>query len=269
MKTILLPIHADDAFESRMQVALDLARTFDGHLNCLQITPLTAYVATDSFGGVYVLNDVIDAVQKHEDELRERTEARLARENVPWSYEHLDGDPATTIVARSRLADIVVVSRALREPKPGEPQPLAADVAIHARTPVLAVPAGMKGFIPSGTALVAWNGSPEAAYALKCSLPLLKLASEIHVVTIAEAFGDLIPAREAGEYLSRHGLKAEIHDVDRDESVGETLLAALEEIGGDYVIMGAYGHSRARELVFGGVTRRMLKDCPVPLVLAH
>ena len=270
MKTILLPIHDDDGAEARFQVALDLARAHRAHLNCLQVTPLTAYVASDSFGGVFVMPDLIDAISAQEAKLRSSTEARLAREDVSWSYEHGDGDPAATIVDRSSLADLIVLSPALREPRPTDPLPLAGDVAIHARTPVCVVPASAKGFDAAGTAFVAWNGSAEAANALKAALPLLRLASSVVIATVAEPSDDMLPPLEASEYLSRHGVKSELVTVDRGRgSIADALLAARDRAGAAYVVMGAYGHSRMREFVLGGVTREMLRGSPTPLLLAH
>lgn len=270
MKTILLHIHDDTAGEARLQAALDLARAHYGHLICVQVTPMTAYVATTEFGGVFVLNDVVDAVRKMEDRLRAETEARLARENISWSYEHYDGEPAATLVARAGLADVVVLSRCLRQPDIGAPEPLAGDVAVHASTPVLAVPPDSNGFDARGRALVAWNGSTEAANALKGALPMLRQASAINIVTLTQDRDRFFPAIDACEYLSRHGLKSELHEVARDgRATGEALIQALAGIGGDYVVMGAYGHSRAREFLLGGVTRHMLAHCPVPMLLAH
>lgn len=270
MKTILLPIHEDDGAEARLQVALDLARAHGAHLHCLHVTPFTAYVAADSFGGVFVLPDLVDAVNEQATRLRSETEARLAREDVPWSYEHGDGDPAATIVDRSSLADLIVLSPARREPRPSDPLPIAGDVAIHARTPVLVVPAAAKGFDVAGKAFVAWNGSPEAAHALKAALPLLRLASAVVIATVEEPSDDTLPPLDACEYLSRHGVKAEVLAVKRGSgSIADTLLAARDRVGAGYVVMGAYGHSRMRELVLGGVTREMLRGAPTPLFLAH
>lgn len=270
MKTILLHIHDDNASEARMQAALDLARAHGGHLMCVQVTPMTAYVTTTDFGGVFVFNDVVEAVAQMEQKLRADTEGRLSRENVSWSYEHYDGDPATTLVARSSLADVVVLTGRVRQPKTNEPEPLAGDVAVHASTPVLAVPAKLNGFDACGRALVAWNGSTEAANALKAAVPMLKQASATNIVSVTDDARDSFPATEACTYLSRHGVKAELHEVASDGvSTGERLLQALRAIGGDYVVMGAYGHSRAREFLLGGVTRHMLRACPVPMLIAH
>jgi nucleotide-binding universal stress UspA family protein len=270
MTNILLHIHDDDAAQARMQAALDLARALNGHLSCLHVTPFNNYIASDVFGGVYVLPDVMAAVAKHSEKMRADIQAQLSREDVAWSYEGCDGDPAAALVDRARLADFVVLSRATRDPAPNEPLPLAGDVAVHTRALVLAVPPAPVGFDACGAAFIAWNGSIEAANALKASLPMLKLASAINIVTVVEDATSEFPATDGAEYLSRHGLKAAVHSVDRNNrSAGEALLGALADIGGAYVVMGAYGHSRARELLLGGVTRHMLKNCPVPLLLAH
>lgn len=270
MKTILLPIHADDGAEARLQVALDLARAHGAHLACLQVTPLNAYVALDAFGGAYVLPDLVDVVNKQEAELRATTEARLAREDVSWSYEHGDGDPAATIVDRSSLADLIILSPALREPRPTDPLPLAGDVAIHARTPVCVVPTAARSFDVGGKAFVAWNGSAEAAAALKAALPMLRLAGSVVIATVAEPSEDMLPPLEACEYLSRHGVKAELLAIERGRgSIADALLAARERVAASYVVMGAYGHSRMREFVLGGATREMLRGSPTPLFLAH
>ena len=270
MKTILLYVHDDAGAEARLQAALDLARAHDGHIACLQVTPLTAYVASDFVAGAYVVLDLLEAVNEQTRKVRADLEARLAREGVSWNFEHADGQPASTIVARASLADLVVLSRSVRTPRSNEPEPLAGDVAVHARTPVLAVPPGVKGLDACGSAVVAWNGSVEAANALKAALPMLRQAAAINVVTVGEEDDGAFPATDACEYLARHGPKSELHEVVRHgRPIGDCLLDTLGAIGGDYLVMGAYGHSRAREFVLGGVTRRMLADCPVPLLLTH
>lgn len=270
MKTIMLPIHEDDDAEARMRAALDLARAHGAHLRCLQVTPFNAYIASDAFGGVFVLPGLIDAVNREMERLRADTEARLVREDISWSYEHCEGDPAAAIVDRSPLADLIILSPALRQAHPGDALPLAGDVAIHARTPVLTVPPSVTGFDVATRALVAWNGSPEAASALKAALPMLRLASAVVIATVAEADRDSSPPVDACEYLSRHGLKAETEAVAPGRgTIADALLAARDHCDAGYVVMGAYGHTRLREFILGGTTRQMLRDCPVPILMAH
>jgi nucleotide-binding universal stress UspA family protein len=98
---------------------------------------------------------------------------------------------------------------------------------------------------------------------------MLEGASAIDVVTISER-EPAFPAVDACEYLSRHSLKSEIYPLELDQrTVGDLLLEAVEELESAYVVMGAYGHSRAREFLLGGATRQMLTDSPVPLLMTH
>lgn len=270
MKTILLPINDDQGAGARMQVALDLARAFGAHLTCLQPTPMSEFVVASDYGGVIVLEDMVQAVEAREARLRAETEARLASEDVAWDYAHVDGNVARTIIDRSQLADVVVVSPHSKEAGPHDPLPLAGDVAVHSRAAILTVPRDIRQFPIEGRALVAWNGSAEAAYALKRALPLLRLAASVTMVTVAEPDATDCPGIEAHEYLARQGVNADLCNVEMAPGgIADAILAARALVGADHIVMGAYGHSRFRELVLGGVTRQMLRDCPVPILLAH
>lgn len=253
-----------------MQVALDLARAHGGHLECLQVVPLAAVQTTGMYGSYFLTPDLIENLERRQTDLRAAVEAHLAHEDVSWSYTRLDGDPARAIIKYSRLTDIVVLSRLVSERGFHGPLPLAGDVAMHAAVPVLAVPPGDFAFAADGAALVTWNGSAESASALHAALPMLRLASAIHLVTIGEANAPEFPATDACRFLSRHGIAAELRAFPRGErEIGHAILDALGEVGAAYVVMGAYGHSRAREFLLGGATRHLLAHCPVPLVLAH
>lgn len=267
MKNLLLYTNEDQGFESRLQAALDVARLFEGHLGCLQVTPFDAFILDDPFGGVYALPTLIEAVREAEEAHRGRIETRLAGEGVSWDWQRLDGMPAAHVADRSGLADLVVLSL----PGEGAAGALAmiGDVALHVRAPVLAVPAESQGLDCLGPAMVAWNGSPEAAHALRLTLPMLARAAQVHVVSINEGEAGF-PATDASEYLSRHGVRSELHEWPRaDRSVAEVLLDAARVLKAGYVAMGAYGHSRLRETVLGGTTRDMLRSGEVPLLLAH
>jgi nucleotide-binding universal stress UspA family protein len=163
-------------------------------------------------------------------------------------------------IKAARLADLVIVSRA---------SGLAGDLALSSRTPVLAL--GEKAILPTplGVACVAWDGGDEAACALRHAVPLLVDCEKVQVVTVAEKPGGF-PPTEALRYLSRHGVKAELNELPRRGSTEETLAVAVGQAGADVLVMGAYGKSRMREYLFGGVTRYFLdrQDGPA-LLLAH
>ena len=270
MKSVLLHINRDSGQESRLQATLDLVRAQEGHLTCLQVTPIQQYVAMDPFGGSFVLPANLNELRAEEAEERAAMEERLENEGVPWDWQHYNGDLVQTLLSASRLADVTVLTRTMAAPKePGSPLPIAADVAVHARGPVLAVPPDLKSFDCCGRAVIAWNGSYEAAHALRSAVTLLQQAQEVNIVAVEEDDSGF-PAVDASAYLSRHEIASELHQWTRGErTVEETLGKAVKELNGSYLVMGAYGRSRLRETLFGGVTKHLMAECDVPLLLAH
>jgi len=277
MKCVLLYANPDAALDSRMQAALDVVRLHGGHLTCLQVTPYDAFIMGDPFGGVYALPTVIEQVQKTAGEHRTRTEERLGGEGVAWDWQRFDGAPAQLIVDRARLSDLIVLSLPGGEGGAEAPRAIAADVLVHARAPVLAVPQGSRGpstalgtgFDGAAAALVAWDGSLEASHALRLTLPMLEHAAATNVVTVTDGHTEF-PATDACAYLARHGIEAELHEWPRQgRSTAAALLDAAASLGAGYVVMGAYGHTRLREAVLGGATRDMLHQSQLPLLMAH
>jgi nucleotide-binding universal stress UspA family protein len=117
--------------------------------------------------------------------------------------------------------------------------------------------------------MVAWDGSAESAHALRAAVPLLARASAVSLVTITEKEARF-PATDALRYLSRHGIHADYAERPRGAlTVEEALDQSADSLGADFVVMGAYGHSRVRETLFGGVTRYMIDGARRPLLLMH
>ncbi len=272
MKSVLLYANKDVGLESRLQAALDVTRLFDGHLTCLQVTPYDSFIMGDPFGGVYALPTVIEQVQKIAGGHRDQIEAQLSGEGVAWDWLSFDGAPGQIIADRARLCDLIVLSRPDKEGPQGlaqAAQSIAADVLVHARSPVLAVPHASRGFDGLGAAVVAWDGSLEASHALRLTLPMLLRASAVHVVTVTQGHHEF-PATDAARYLARHGIEPELHEWPAEgRSIGAALNAAAEALSAAYLVMGAYGHTRLREAVLGGATRDMLHEGKVPLLMAH
>ena len=269
MKSILLHVNDDPGQESRLLATLALVRQHGARLTCVQVTPISDYVVTDPFGGMYQVQTLLEQLANRAVEARSHIEARLANEGFEWDWSVYDGDVAGTIVQRSQLSDLVVVSQAdnARGHRP-RPQLLVADIALHVRTPVLAVPIAAPAFNPGGLAMIAWNGSPEAGHAVRAALPMLKMASRVQVVTFDE--NEETSKDDVQQYLAAHGIATEcaIQHLD-GKSVGEALCLAATTRDAAFVVMGAYGHSRLREAVLGGVSRHMMAQSTVPLLLAH
>ncbi|MBL0924634.1 MAG: universal stress protein [Sphingomonadaceae bacterium] len=270
MKSLLLHVQDDPGMEARLQAALAIARATSGHLSCLHVTPISLYIASDGITGAYMMPNFSKTLDEMEKKMRARIEAHLKTEDVSWDYEHVEGDAAQEIVARSSLADLIVLGRYHHRETRYTPITLIGDVLQSARAPLLVQPQDLMTFDIFGPAVVGWNGSFEAANALRAALPLLQMASAVHIVTVEEPKPLLLPSLAASTYLSRHGVTSELHARPvSGKPVEEAIRETAGVVGAGYIVMGGYGHSRAREFLFGGVTRTLLKECPIPLVMGH
>ena len=267
MRSILVHADTGTATGTRLQTALDIARRMQAHLTVHINTPLAHFVAMDPFGGVYPLQDMMIRAQEAETALVTRLTAQLSGEDVPFNIITTSGEPIDEIVRAARLADLVVVPLDARESTSRSAAETVGGVAIAVGSIVLALPVDLT-FTLAGRAMIAWNGSHEGANALRRAIPLLALASEVHVITIGHDKAKL-PAADALEYLSRHDIHAALDERKLDGSIEETIQLSAVGIRADWVVMGAYGHSRMREMVFGGVTRYLLDNAKFPLLLAH
>ena len=133
---------------------------------------------------------------------------------------------------------------------------------------MLAVPKGAPLLAFDKPVVVAWDGGHESAAALRASIPLLRLAGAVHLLTVREKSDDY-PAADAASYLSRHGIHAECHEAEPKGSISATIEAFASEIGAGLIVMGLFGKSRLRELLLGGVSRALLDRSRLPLLLAH
>lgn len=272
MKTILLHVQDDKSLESRLETALSLARACEAHLSCLHVTPIEAYVAFDSFGGVFVMNDVIKKLDEEEQALRSKVEEELRNEDVTWDYEQVTGNIPSQIVSHAALADLVVTGREPhRADFAGPAIGIMGELLYRARTPLFIPCESNSSPDPTGVALIAWNGTFEAANAVRSSIGLLKLASDVRVLQVEEEKDQAFPGTRLLEYLSRHGIHAELtRATQKDEQpIAANLMGYANAVNAAYMVMGGYSHSRIGQFVFGGVTRTLLSGSTVPLLIAH
>ncbi|WP_338240684.1 universal stress protein [Aurantiacibacter hainanensis] len=271
MRSILVHASDDACFEARLQAALDLARVFDGHLTIMQTIAYDLVVPTDPYGLSAV--DVSKATMAKAEEFRGRFERRLAQEDVRWDWHAESGYEGQSLIRRAALNDLAIVggSSAAKDGRRGAS--LAGMLAIHCRTPIMVVPEGSKGFATGEPAVLCWNGSLEAARAMRAAVPLLQKSGTVHVLTVGEISDEVeeaLPATAAAEYLERHGVECEIVELPGGKgSVPETLRKAAEMRSAGFMVMGAYGQSRLVETLFGGVTRSVLSEPPMPVLMAH
>ncbi|WP_404712573.1 universal stress protein [Sphingomonas sp. MMS24-J13] len=267
MKNILVLMHDDRGQEARLQAALDVTRAVEGHLTCLDVT-VTPVIIGDYYTGVGEAM-LLEDERKREAANHTIVERRLAGEQISWDWKEATGPIAPCLQDASALTDLIIVNRALDDFPLPDMRTVAGDVVVKSGKPVLVVPEASRGLDLCGLALVCWDGSPNAAAALRAAAPLLELAETVILLEVADGSVQS-PAEEAAAYLSRHGVKPGI--IRRNTLTGKPADIILDEIRrthADYVVMGGFGHARFAEALFGGVTRRMLSESPVPVLLAH
>lgn len=270
MKTLTLHVAHDEGFEGRMEAALDIARRFSSHLTLVQPALTQEFVAFDMAGGAHFVAQAFEAAESARAKLKTKVEAELDHEGVSWSWQVIDGSSRAAILAEgARLSDLAILS--LDPDRRGASQPgrsLAGDIAITSRTPILAVPTGHTGF-GFNRAVIAYDGGPEASFALRCAVPLLAACNDVVLAQISDD-KDAYPQTDAADYLARQAVKVRVEEITTaGRSVEEQLIGAAAQFGADFLVMGAYGHSRWREALFGGVTHFVLAETTVPVLLAH
>lgn len=192
---------------------------------------------------------------------------------VQW-HELGDEPPIPGFVRHALHADLLVLGQHDRDDADAfdVPSDFVQSVLMDSGRPALVVPRSQppqfEGF---GVVLVAWQASREAARALDAALPLLQQAREVHLVTWSDD-DTALPRQqqEVADYLALHGVHGvQYHLGPLPPDTGAALLSLCEGLGADLLVMGCYGHSRARELVLGGTSRTVLRDARLPVLMAH
>jgi nucleotide-binding universal stress UspA family protein len=178
-------------------------------------------------------------------------------------------DPTAYLAGQARAADVVVVGRwGDPDPAPGALGVLPGPFVVEAGRPVLVAPPGIET-LRLGRIAVAWKDTMEARRAVLHALPFLERSDRVLVVA-AGAHADTEGMDDVAAFLSRHGLAVTTHRADcEDAGAGGAILDFVSREDADLLVMGAYGRSRLREWMFGGVTRDVLRNTPVCCLMSN
>ncbi|WP_207460037.1 universal stress protein [Azospirillum sp. SYSU D00513] len=180
---------------------------------------------------------------------------------------------ADTLALHARYADLLVLGQPPVDEMVAVSQSVVEEVLLSSGRPVLIVPYIGAGATIGDRVLVAWDGGREAARAVADAMPIIEKARSVHVLTVnADRTGNHgeEPGADIALHLARHGVPVEVASTRADTIAASDLtLNWMFEYGTDLLVMGAYGHSRVRELVLGGMTRGMLRNMTVPVLMSH
>lgn len=286
IKSILVPLRGSEREAAAFDAALLLAHAFSAHLDFVHLRPDAVAVAatiTMEGGSATLVNQVISGIEEESDR-REATakaayrsfcaKAGLEEADIPSSVGRPSlcfrcevGSERDILVERARAADLVVMAR-----------PEADDRGALDLIESILAASGRPLFLPSDTpstalpqrVAIAWKEAPEAARAVAAAMPFLQIAAETVILTIEEA-GEA--AAERPDFLKDallwHGFAVRRSRLGAAAAGTAAALLAAAEKEEALLVMGGYSHSRLRERVFGGVTRRVLQGAPVPILMVH
>jgi nucleotide-binding universal stress UspA family protein len=301
LKDILVCLDPSPAGEARLRLAAGLASEQRAHLSAVYILPqqeAEAGIAADDGLGFHAPNESADiapgslvagipapaappAAQgdyARRLELTETVERRF-RESLQLDgiaggdWQLFAAGENADLLALARAADLVIYPQDAGEHR--LPAGFAPDaLVIAAGRPVLVVPYAGDFAALGRRALVAWDGSREAARAAHDALPLLHQAAQVTLVTVCEREGDFERYRPGLERVlqnyQRHGVPARVEESVRgDLAVADVLLSRAADFDADLIVSGAYHHSQLRESLFGGITRDLLGRMTLPVLLSH
>lgn len=277
IKNILVHVDHGKAMPARVAYALGLARQCDAHLTGLHcVTPiyLPGYVRAEIPESVLQAQTERAAKEAVADKAAFDRAVAAAGYAAKAEWRTAQGDALDALTLHGRYADLVVVGQTDPDSARDDLVDLSGSLALELGRPVLAVPYAGRFERFADHVLVAWNASREATRATNDALPLLKVAKKVTVLAVNPRGGahghGAQPGADIALHLARHGVKAEAAQLASDEiDPGDVLLSRAADLGADLIVMGAYGRSRLREMVLGGVTRHMMQHMTVPVLLSH
>ena len=282
-RTILACLSDSESTEATLGLALLIGRTHHAHVEAIHVRPDPAAAVPligEGMSGSMV-EEMLAAAEAQAAEragrVRAAFDAVCARAGVPMagepetepqfsvSWREETGREEEVLANAGRLTDLVVFAHP--DPERDSPSIMSLNaVLMESGRPVLLAPPVLPAVLGRQVA-VFWNGSAEASRAVQGARSILKRAERVSILSAIEEDG-VSPGELAG-YLAWHGVKAQVHSFAGSGQVGAALLKEAGDLGADLVVMGAYTHSRLRQLILGGVTRHVLHAAQLPVLLCH
>lgn len=272
LKDLLVCLDSHPSVEARINLAISLAQLDGAHLAGLHVVPpapMPAYYTPETVEISRSLRK--KAAETFEQTVGQRFNDALRRQGLQGELRVVEGEVDDEATLHARYVDLTIVGQADPD-RPLEEAVSPDHLVLYSGRPVLVVPyIGHSGTLGERV-VVAWNAGREASRAVNDALPLLSRAKLVRVLALnperTGPHGEQVGA-DIALHLARHGVTAEVSVMNTEIGEADMLLSQVADAGADLVVMGAYGHSRARELVLGGVTRHMLRHMTVPVFMSH
>jgi nucleotide-binding universal stress UspA family protein len=271
IRTILVSLNKTPFFDGNMAMAKQIAREYNSHIIGLYVIPTAiVYTTPYGYGGPINLTELHRFYKSKASEIEDQFSEYIRKEglNGEWrqtsSLGHFVSD---AIIEHGREADLIILGD---DSSTNTDVQFEGHIAKSTGRPVLLVPNTTRQDFSFKRAIVGWDGSREAARAAFDAVPLLQMSDTAEVTCFnahieSQMSGDT-PGSELAKSLARHNINAEAVNVKTKKSISTGIMECAE--AADLLVIGAYGHSRLRENVFGGVTNKALSEMPCPVLLS-
>lgn len=275
IKNILVHVDHSKACSHRVKAAIELAKQYGARLSALFVVPdyfMPAYVEAQVSADV--IAEMNDQARKQAEEAMENVRQQVTSSGLSLDAYVEDGNLINILNDYARYTDLLILGQSEPEDPDNVSDSLADHLVIEGGSPCLVIPyIGCRKTLGKRI-LLAWNESRESSRALKDSLPLLQQAQIVSVLFIKPKSHDEAQTRQQEKalltYLSDHDIEGEINlCIDSQHNTGDIMLAEAIDNDIDLIVMGAYGHSRLREIVLGGATRQLFQQMTVPVFVSH
>lgn len=273
-RTILLCLNEVERVPQLIAAARQLGVNFKAHIAGLYVIPGVQVYPSDGLGmSAGVFDGTRNYFLKQLPKIRTDFEAAMKADSLTFDLHVVDSSQsniATDVIENSRNVDLIVLSSTNREKGNSVESDFVEQVVLAAGRPVLILPFKGNAEIKFGDVMLGWNDSREAARAAFDALPFLKHSKRTKIVTVDVSPGDPIASANIAETLDRDGVKCEVTNVaSGGKNPGETLLLAARDHGAGLLVLGAYGHTRLTEWIFGGATQYVLQNLDRPVFMSH
>lgn len=278
MKTILASLAHLDRMNETLEAAIHLASENDGHVIGYYPIPGASLMVYAAPGGDFPVDDSVKRL--YEDrlpEVKKEFEARMKRSGVKYEWrqdERFEPELTKAVLEHGREADIIIMGHDAPGSKYASDEvAFIADVIMGAGRPVLIVPPSNGKSFKTDKIAIGWNASRESCRAAFDSLPILQKASEVILTWVNPEKNPnkagTLPGTELAAALARHDVPITIKGVSNRNRTSKAIINMVKEDNIDLLVIGAYGHSRLREQILGGVTEHTLKNLPCPVLLSN
>lgn len=273
-----LLVHLDTSSHCapRLEVARSVARDHGAAVAALYaVTPLLVALPFAPDGGTAAVSILQEIDEDFRARARKVFDVVLKKDGPAVTWAESTGFPVVSGFVRQALyADLLVLGQHdSTGPNPGVPTDFVESVLADSGKPALVLPYELVPPAIGKTVVIAWKPTREAARAVAAALPFLQRASHIHVQSWGEHVDNEIVGAKLtlDNYLKLHGVDVTWHHEigPEPDATGELLLSRCADLEADLLVMGCYGHSRAREWVLGGATRTVLGSMTLPVLMSH